>query len=53
VVTAGSAIFLHVAGADFSPTQGCVALVLADLLELLAGCGEDAKLVVGASEPPA
>jgi L,D-peptidoglycan transpeptidase YkuD (ErfK/YbiS/YcfS/YnhG family) len=32
----GSAIFLHVARADFSPTEGCVALALPDLLEILA-----------------
>ncbi len=31
----GSAIFLHVARPDFSPTAGCVALALADLLAVL------------------
>jgi L,D-peptidoglycan transpeptidase YkuD (ErfK/YbiS/YcfS/YnhG family) len=31
----GSAIFLHVAGPLFTPTAGCVALALADLLALL------------------
>lgn len=31
----GSAIFLHVASADYAPTAGCVALALADLVELL------------------
>jgi L,D-peptidoglycan transpeptidase YkuD (ErfK/YbiS/YcfS/YnhG family) len=31
----GSAIFLHVARPDFAPTEGCVALPLQDLLELL------------------
>ena len=36
----GSAIFLHVARADYAPTEGCVALALPDLLALLAaGCG--------------
>jgi len=30
----GSAIFLHVAGPG--PTEGCIALALKDLLELLA-----------------
>ena len=35
---AGSAIFLHVARPDFSPTEGCVALAKADLLELLTDC---------------
>lgn len=32
----GSAIFLHVARADFAPTEGCVALAAADLRALLA-----------------
>ncbi len=31
----GSAIFLHVAAPDFSPTEGCVALALEDLVKLL------------------
>lgn len=35
----GSAIFLHVARGDFAPTEGCIALELADLLRILeAGC---------------
>jgi L,D-peptidoglycan transpeptidase YkuD (ErfK/YbiS/YcfS/YnhG family) len=32
----GSAIFLHVARPDYSPTQGCVAVARADLEDLLA-----------------
>jgi len=32
----GSAIFLHVARADFAPTEGCVALAPADLRRVLA-----------------
>lgn len=32
----GSAIFMHVARPDYSGTEGCVALALADLLALLA-----------------
>lgn len=32
----GSAIFLHVAHADFAPTEGCIALALTDLLIVLA-----------------
>ncbi|MBV8399094.1 MAG: L,D-transpeptidase family protein [Acetobacteraceae bacterium] len=32
----GSAIFLHVAAPDFSPTAGCIALTAADLRTLLA-----------------
>lgn len=31
----GSAIFLHVAGSKFGPTEGCVALARADLLAVL------------------
>jgi len=33
---AGSAIFLHLARPDFSPTQGCVALAATDLVHLLS-----------------
>ncbi len=32
----GSAIFLHVARPDYAPTEGCLALALADLLACLA-----------------
>ena len=32
----GSAIFLHVASPDLAPTEGCIALPLRDLQELLA-----------------
>lgn len=34
----GSAIFIHVAGADYPPTEGCVALSLPDLAEILRDC---------------
>ena len=33
----GSAIFLHLKRADDSPTEGCVALALGDVLAVLAG----------------
>ena len=42
----GSAIFLHVARPDFAPTEGCVALALADLRDLLAA-GVTGLLVPG------
>jgi L,D-peptidoglycan transpeptidase YkuD (ErfK/YbiS/YcfS/YnhG family) len=42
----GSAIFLHVASPDYGPTEGCVALALHDLLEVVAGCGTEAWLRV-------
>ncbi len=32
----GSAIFLHVARADYAPTEGCIALALDDLRRVLA-----------------
>lgn len=35
----GSAIFLHVARADYAPTEGCVALARTDLLAVLAEAG--------------
>lgn len=49
----GSAIFLHVArppaegGPGFRPTEGCVALALADLLTVLRDCGPDSHLIIG------
>jgi L,D-peptidoglycan transpeptidase YkuD (ErfK/YbiS/YcfS/YnhG family) len=42
----GSAIFLHVARPDYGPTEGCVALALDDLLELLAEAGPETRLRV-------
>jgi L,D-peptidoglycan transpeptidase YkuD (ErfK/YbiS/YcfS/YnhG family) len=32
----GSAVFVHVARADYGPTAGCVALAREDLMEILA-----------------
>ena len=40
----GSAIFMHVARPDYGPTEGCVALALPDLLELLADCAPDMSI---------
>jgi L,D-peptidoglycan transpeptidase YkuD (ErfK/YbiS/YcfS/YnhG family) len=42
----GSAIFLHIARDDMSPTQGCVAFARADLLELLPLIGPNTRLRV-------
>ena len=33
---AGSAIFMHVARSDYAATEGCIALALDDLLELVS-----------------
>jgi L,D-peptidoglycan transpeptidase YkuD (ErfK/YbiS/YcfS/YnhG family) len=42
----GSAIFVHLARPDFTPTAGCVALALPDLLEALAQLKPDDRLIV-------
>ncbi|MFQ5785009.1 MAG: L,D-transpeptidase [Alphaproteobacteria bacterium] len=43
---AGSAIFLHIARPDFSPTQGCVAVNRELLLRILAECAAETRLCV-------
>ncbi|MDJ0950058.1 MAG: L,D-transpeptidase family protein [Alphaproteobacteria bacterium] len=48
----GSAIFLHVARPGYTPTEGCVAVALADLLEMLAGCGKDGRIRVHLDPAP-
>jgi L,D-peptidoglycan transpeptidase YkuD (ErfK/YbiS/YcfS/YnhG family) len=42
----GSAIFMHVARRDFRPTEGCVALARADLLEVLADADPSSRVIV-------
>lgn len=44
----GSAIFLHIAKSDFSPTEGCVALTEADLREVLTISEEGSALEIRA-----
>ena len=46
----GSAVFLHVARPDFTPTEGCVALTREDLLSVVAQAGIGDRMIV--SEPP-
>ena len=42
----GSAIFLHIARADYSPTEGCIALAISDLQQILgAGVTEVSVLI--------
>lgn len=43
----GSAIFLHVARANFAPTAGCIALKRKDLLALLAHCDARTRIIIG------
>jgi L,D-peptidoglycan transpeptidase YkuD (ErfK/YbiS/YcfS/YnhG family) len=42
----GSAIFLHVAAADYTGTEGCVALALPDLLEVAALLTANSRIVI-------
>lgn len=44
----GSAIFLHVATADFAPTAGCIALAKPDLLAVLAEADQQSGVVTEA-----
>lgn len=46
----GSAIFMHLARPDFTPTAGCVGLRPADMLEVLKACGNSSKIDI---KPPA
>lgn len=43
---AGSAIFMHVAAPDLSPTDGCVSLLKQDLLRLLERVGPETTLTI-------
>lgn len=45
----GSAIFLHVARPDFAPTEGCIAIPLVDLAELLRACRPGDQIDVAAT----
>lgn len=42
----GSAIFIHVAKEDYSPTEGCVALAPMDLTRILSRCSTVTDLVI-------
>lgn len=42
----GSAVFLHVAAPDYAPTEGCVAVVIDDLIELLVAAKPGDELIV-------
>jgi L,D-peptidoglycan transpeptidase YkuD (ErfK/YbiS/YcfS/YnhG family) len=43
----GSAVFLHLAREDFSPTAGCVSMTKAAMLRLLLRLGPQTKIVIG------
>lgn len=42
----GSAIFMHVARAGYTPTEGCIALALADLKRILASARSDTRVII-------
>jgi L,D-peptidoglycan transpeptidase YkuD (ErfK/YbiS/YcfS/YnhG family) len=50
---AGSAIFMHVARPDYGPTEGCIALALADLLELVRRLAPGDGVRVATRDPKA
>jgi L,D-peptidoglycan transpeptidase YkuD (ErfK/YbiS/YcfS/YnhG family) len=43
----GSAVFLHLARANFSATAGCVSMTKSAMLHLLRQIGPDTKIVIG------
>jgi L,D-peptidoglycan transpeptidase YkuD (ErfK/YbiS/YcfS/YnhG family) len=43
----GSAVFLHLARANFSPTAGCVSMTHSDMLRLLRRMGPQTRIVIG------
>ena len=47
----GSAIFMHVAHPQYQPTEGCVALALVDLLELLKQCDQHSLITIDIKSP--
>ena len=43
----GSAVFLHLARADFSPTAGCVSMTRSAMLRLLERLGPQTQIMIG------
>jgi L,D-peptidoglycan transpeptidase YkuD (ErfK/YbiS/YcfS/YnhG family) len=43
----GSAVFLHLARPDFSPTAGCVSMKKSAMLQLLRQIGPHTKIIIG------
>jgi L,D-peptidoglycan transpeptidase YkuD (ErfK/YbiS/YcfS/YnhG family) len=43
----GSAVFLHLARPDFSPTAGCVSMTKSAMLHLLRRIGPDTNIIIG------
>ncbi|TCS64843.1 L,D-transpeptidase family protein [Varunaivibrio sulfuroxidans] len=49
----GSAVFIHLARANYAPTRGCVALAPADMLDVLTLCDETTAITILAPGRPA
>ena len=43
----GSAVFLHLARANFGPTAGCVSMTESAMLRLLRRLGPQTRIVIG------
>jgi len=43
----GSAVFLHLAREDFSPTAGCVSMTSSAMRQLLRQLGPQTKIIIG------
>src|SRR5207237_303777 len=43
----GSAVFLHLARPNFSPTAGCVSMTKSSMLRLLRRMGRQTKIMIG------
>lgn len=46
IVGKGSAIFMHIARENYSPTAGCIALSQSDLIEILESISKDTSVCV-------
>lgn len=46
----GSAIFMHIARQDYSPTVGCIAFSKEDLLEILKNCDKTSLVCISGEE---
>jgi L,D-peptidoglycan transpeptidase YkuD (ErfK/YbiS/YcfS/YnhG family) len=47
IASRGSAVFLHLARPDFSPTAGCVSMTKSAMLRLLERIGPQTRIVIG------
>jgi L,D-peptidoglycan transpeptidase YkuD (ErfK/YbiS/YcfS/YnhG family) len=47
IASRGSAVFLHLARKNFSPTAGCVSMTKSAMLRLLARLGPETRIVIG------